>query len=89
MRDAARAAAHADDAPPGDPAGMHDAAGAGRPDRRARWRGEIDAAVRAGRERRAAGVVERARHLAWDRSQPSRGRGGGGDRQGHQDRGQD
>ena len=89
VRDAARAAADADDALPGDPAGVDDAAGAGRPDRGARRRGEIDAAVRAGRERRAAGVVERARHLAWDRSQPSLGQGGGGDRRRHQDRGQD
>ncbi len=86
---AAGAAADAHHALPGDPARVHDAAGARRADRRARRRGEVDAAVRARRERRAARVVERARHLAWDRSQPSLGQGGGGDRRERQDRGQD
>ena len=89
VADTARAAAYAHHAEPRDAAGMHDRPAARGADRRAGRRGEIDAPVRARRERRVARVVEGARHLAWDRSQPSLGLGGGGDRQRRQNRDQD
>ena len=87
---AAAAALHAHDAAlTGDRPGVYHRPAARGADRGARTGGEVGAAVCAARERRVARVREGARHLAWNRPQPSLSQGGGGNRQRHKDRDQE